>query len=86
MLKVILARLQQKHRTIKYPDAPPPPVPDRFRGRPQIELSKCDKGCQKCMEACPTGALQIDKKTIDLGKCLFCTDCADSCSKDAITY
>jgi Ni,Fe-hydrogenase III small subunit/NAD-dependent dihydropyrimidine dehydrogenase PreA subunit len=87
MLKVVLARLQQKHRTIKYPDAPPPPVPDRFRGRPVIDMSKCSGNCLKCAEICPTGAINLEhKKSVDLGKCLFCTDCVDACPGGAISH
>lgn len=86
MLKAILARLQQKHRTIKYPDAPPPAMPERFRGRPCIEIAKCNL-CKKCVQSCPTDAIQANENvTIDLGKCLFCTDCADSCPEHAITF
>ena len=87
MLKIILARLQQGHRTMKFPDGPPPPMPDRFRGRPLLDVAKCPQSCQACVEACPTGALTwTDQPRIDLGKCLFCTDCADACPQGAITY
>ena len=47
MLDILWARLQQKHRTIKFPDAPPPALPDRYRGRPAfsqtgaIKLATC---------------------------------------------
>ncbi|NLP01616.1 MAG: 4Fe-4S dicluster domain-containing protein [Fibrobacter sp.] len=86
MLKEILARLQQKHRTIKYPDAPPPEMPERFRGRPCIESSKCNL-CKDCVQTCPTDAIEVNENvTIDLGKCLFCTDCADSCPQQAISF
>ncbi len=86
MLKAILARLQQKHRTIKYPDAPPPAMPERFRGRPCIESSKCNL-CKQCVQTCPTDAIKVNENvTIDLGKCLFCTDCADACPEHAITF
>ena len=30
-----------------YPDAPPPPLPERFRGRPPIDASKCPDGCSR---------------------------------------
>lgn len=87
MLKVILARLQQGHRTLRYPDGPPPEMPDRFRGRPLIDAAKCADGCRACVEACPTGAITATAEVgIDLGKCLFCTDCANACPQQAIAY
>lgn len=87
MLKVILARLQQGHRTMAYPDGPAPAMPDRFRGRPVIDTAKCPDGCHDCAEVCPTHAITItDKVQIDLGKCLFCTDCLKACPQDAISY
>src|SRR5436189_21785 len=87
MLKVLLARLQQGHRTMKYPDGPPPTLSDRFRGRPAIDAAKCPEGCRACADACPTNAVSLtDKTRIDLGRCLFCTDCVTACPDQAITY
>ncbi|MFI5379804.1 MAG: 4Fe-4S dicluster domain-containing protein, partial [Tepidisphaerales bacterium] len=87
MIKILLARLHQGHRTMAWPDGPVPPMPDRFRGRPLIDAAKCPEGCRRCAEACPTQAITVDKTArIDLGRCLFCTDCMDACPKDAIRY
>jgi Ni,Fe-hydrogenase III small subunit/Pyruvate/2-oxoacid:ferredoxin oxidoreductase delta subunit len=87
MFKVTLARLHQGHRTILYPKGAPPPLPERFRGRPVIDPAKCPDGCRACAEACPTDAIRIDDKvTIDLGRCLFCTDCVEACPQGAISY
>jgi len=87
MLNVILSRLQQKHRTIRYPKGPPPELPDRFRGRPAIDAAKCVAGCTACAEACPTGAVSVtDTLRIDLGKCLFCADCQAACPNQAIVF
>jgi Ni,Fe-hydrogenase III small subunit/Pyruvate/2-oxoacid:ferredoxin oxidoreductase delta subunit len=87
MFQILTTRLRQGHRTMQYPDAPAPAVPERLRGRPVIDASKCPDGCQKCAEACPTQAISINgKPRIDLGRCLFCTDCVSACPSDAIRY
>jgi formate hydrogenlyase subunit 6/NADH:ubiquinone oxidoreductase subunit I len=87
MLNIILARLQQKHRTMKYPAAPAPALPDRFRGSPILDATKCPVGCHACADACPTRAIELGNQAlIDLGKCLFCTDCIQTCPRQAITH
>lgn len=87
MLDVIRARMHQGHRTIKYP-AEPPTLPDRLRGLPVIDSSKCPEGCRDCAEACPTNAITVNGShlRLDLGRCLFCTDCMDACPEGAIRY
>lgn len=87
MIDVIRARLRQGYRTIDYPEGPPPPLPDRFRGRPLVDASKCPDGCAECAEACPTQAIDLrDGVRIDLGRCIFCTDCASACPAGALEY
>ena len=87
MLQVSLERLRQGHRTIAFP-ARAPTLPERFRGLPVIDASKCAVGCRDCATACPTNAITIDDNRVhlDLGRCLFCTDCQEACPEGAIGY
>jgi len=88
MLEVLLSRLKQGHRTIGFPAGEPPPLPDRFRGLPVLDASKCPAGCRDCADACPTDAITLDGPNLklDLGRCLFCTDCTDACPEGAIRH
>ncbi|RPJ47578.1 MAG: 4Fe-4S dicluster domain-containing protein [Candidatus Latescibacterota bacterium] len=87
MIRTILARVRQGYRTTEYPKGPPPVLPERFRGRPAVDASKCPDGCRECAAACPTGAIDVSAGVrIDLGKCLFCTECETACPEKAIHY
>ena len=86
MIKAILTRFRQGHRTMVYPDAPQP-LPPRFRGLPVLDASRCGEGCRACADACPYGAISVSGPlALDMGKCLFCADCAAMCPHDAITF
>lgn len=87
MIPIILERFRQGHRTSKYP-AEPPKLPERFRGLPALDSTKCPDGCRECAQACPTLAIEFGESgaRMDLGKCLFCTDCVEACPEGAISY
>jgi Ni,Fe-hydrogenase III small subunit/NAD-dependent dihydropyrimidine dehydrogenase PreA subunit len=86
MIKAIITRFRQGHRTMTYPDAPQP-LPPRFRGLPQLDASRCDADCRACAEACPYGAISATGTlSLDMGKCLFCADCVAACPNEAISF
>ncbi len=88
MLKILLARARQGHRTMRYPAGPPPSMPTHFRGVPVIDASRCPDGCRECAEACPTDAITFadGKPALDLGRCIFCPECEAACPEKAIAY
>jgi len=87
MISILLARLKQRHRTIKYPKQPPV-LPALFRGVPTIKQDCLVGSCGACVAVCPVGALALrdGKVTLDLGRCLFCGECEKACTKGAITF
>jgi len=87
MFNILRARLQQGHRTLRFPEQEPV-LPDRFRGRPELEPHKCLPDCRVCVDACPTDAIARDARglRLDLGRCLFCTDCEQACPTGAIRF
>jgi len=87
MLRILRARLRQGYRTIRFPEQPPV-LPEKYMGRPQWDAGKCAGNCSACAGACPTKALSKSNGAvaIDLGRCLFCTDCMDACPGKAIQF
>jgi len=86
MYRILTTRWRQGHRTMRYPRQLPV-LPERFRGRPVIDPSRCPEGCRDCEAACPAGAITTAQGLrLDLGLCLFCTACVEACPNDAIRY
>ena len=79
MLKIIKTRIQQKYRTMAWPDGPPPELPGRFVGRPVVSHTSCERGCDLCISVCPVNAIHRSHETggpvIDTGRCIFCRAC-----------
>lgn len=75
--------------TIKYPYGPPAHVPERLRGKLQIDHEKCI-ACGACAMVCASGALtriEGDENVgvkIQYSRCIFCGQCQDSCPTEAI--
>lgn len=64
-----------KHQGKQYiPDPTSVGVPGVFRGIPEITFVNVDE--KALTELCPTGAIRAHPLSIDLGRCLFCGECA----------
>src|SRR4051812_16378178 len=87
VLSLIRTRLQQGTKTTRFPDVPAN-LPERFRGRPQLDDARCTAadGCTECVQACPTGAVALTPLRLDLGRCTFCGACQDACPTGAIRF
>lgn len=95
MLDILKLRLRQGHRTTDVPDGPT--LPERFRGRPVLKPELCAEGCSACADACPTAAVEApltgatsgggrSPLKLDLGRCLFCSDCVAACPEGGIAF
>lgn len=88
LLKQLKARSDQGYRTHPFPKEEPL-LPSAFRGLPVLDFSRCTEDCKKeYSKVCPTEAIQIQngKVHLDLGRCLFCMDCLETCPHGAIQF
>jgi Ni,Fe-hydrogenase III small subunit/NAD-dependent dihydropyrimidine dehydrogenase PreA subunit len=69
----------RKHGLQFVPDLKKVELTPLFRGRPVInDIIKGDEA-EMLVNLCPVGAIQQDDFGIDLGKCVFCKECAFAC-------
>jgi formate hydrogenlyase subunit 6/NADH:ubiquinone oxidoreductase subunit I len=84
----------KKPATIKYPKGEMDIVKN-YRGKILYDPSNCI-GCSLCMRDCPAGAIKIInegtkenkimKAELNVGHCIYCCQCVDSCPKKCITF
>ena len=87
MFDIVRERLRQGHRAFDYP-ALAPELPERFLGRPRIAAAPCPLGCADCLAPCPVKALELTPQgpALDMGRCLFCGECAKACPQRTIAF
>lgn len=87
MLTIIRERLRQRHRTGRFPKIAPT-LPERFRGLPQVVQNLSPQIQAAAVDSCPFAALarNREKLQLDLGRCLFCADCAAATEHGALTF
>jgi formate hydrogenlyase subunit 6/NADH:ubiquinone oxidoreductase subunit I len=87
----------EKPTTEAYPFKPIQ-LPERFRGRLDIDPAKCT-GCQVCSLVCPASVitmvdlgtrkvgdreLKVRRPLFDLSSCIYCGECVDNCAFNAL--
>ena len=60
--------------------------PIGYRGLPVIADTPCERGCSACVDACPTAAITAAPFALDLGRCVFCDECARVCPTGKVTF
>lgn len=88
LMNIIRTRFKQGNRTLSYPDGPPPSLPARFPGLPEVDTSRCSACNAPCLIACPTCAISrpAENPAFDLGLCVFCRECEHACPYGAIAF
>ena len=83
----VLKNLFKKPATTQYPFEPAD-YPARMRGHVEIKIEDCIT-CGLCARACPSLAIQVDRKagtwTISRFDCVQCGSCVIACPKNCLT-
>jgi Ni,Fe-hydrogenase III small subunit/NAD-dependent dihydropyrimidine dehydrogenase PreA subunit len=88
VLDTLTHRLKRGCETMAWPQGPAPALPDRHGGALRVDAAKCADGCTACLPVCPTQAITRPPSgplSLDLGRCLFCSECVAACPAGAIT-
>ena len=84
MLESIMKRTSAGNVTVALPAGD---LPSPFRGMPEIgEAFRTLGAAATCAKACATDAIDPEKRTIDLGRCVFCGLCEEACGGEGIRF
>ncbi len=73
-IDIIKNRIEQGNKTSKYPKEKVS-LPKNYRGLPKINFDCSKEIVEECAENCPQDAINVENKSIDLRKCIFCGEC-----------
>lgn len=89
MLDLLRQRLAEGSRAIAFPPAGGEVLPERFRGLPVLDASRCGDRCAECAARSPSGAIQVGpdgRARLDAGACLFAPEDAGACPHGAVRF
>ena len=69
-------KVLRSHGTQYIPDLKNVTLTDEFRGRPELTATDDMSDVEAAAAICPTRAITAAPFTLDLGRCLFCGECA----------
>ena len=88
MLDFFRTRWTQGTRTSSFPEGETE-FPERFRGRPVLDPTRCTEGCRECAQRGPSASMIIGsdgRASLDLGACLFAPEEASRCQHGAVSF
>jgi Ni,Fe-hydrogenase III small subunit/ferredoxin len=89
MFERLLARLEDGPYTAPFPPGPGARLPERFRGRPVLDPSRCRGDCGECAARSPSELLRVGpdgRARLDVGACLFAPEEAAACPHGALSF
>lgn len=69
-------KVLRSHGLQYIPDLNDVTLSEEFRGRPELTITEDMSSVEAAAKLCPTAAISTAPFTLDLGKCLFCGECA----------
>ena len=69
-------RVLRSHGKQYIPDIDAVRLPDTFRGRPEVTGEFTHAEMTELQDLCPSGAISAAPFRLDLGRCVFCKECA----------
>ena len=69
-------KVLRSHGQQAIPDLDAVELTSEFRGRPVLTQTDDTTELEQAAAICPTGAISVKPFTLDLGRCLFCGECA----------
>ena len=69
-------RILHSHGRQYIPDLSKVELTAEFRGRPVLTEDGDSRDIERAAAICPTGAISPHPFTLDMGRCMFCGECA----------